>query len=209
MARRTKEDAEATRHRLLDAAEEVFYARGVSGASLADVASGAGLTRGAVYWHFKGKLDLFEAMMQRATLPIESAIGAEMAGLTGLTPAQRITRRLTSIAQAVAADPQVCRVFEIAMFKVEHVGELAAVQQRWIFGVDRCVALLEEDLRIAYVSLKRPAPLPVALAARGLQVLFDGLLHSWLLRQKSFSLEEQGSQLVQFYLEGLGVADGP
>ena len=74
MARKTKEDAEITRGRLLDAAEQVFYERGVSGASLADVAQCAGLTRGAVYWHFKDKLDLFDAMLQRVTLPIEQGL---------------------------------------------------------------------------------------------------------------------------------------
>ena len=53
MARRTKEDAEATRNKLLDAAAEVFFAKGVAGASLSEVAQAAGLTRGAIYWHFK------------------------------------------------------------------------------------------------------------------------------------------------------------
>ena len=59
MARRTKEDAEATRNKLLDAAAEVFFAKGVAGASLSEVAQAAGLTRGAIYWHFKDKVDLF------------------------------------------------------------------------------------------------------------------------------------------------------
>ena len=65
MARRTKEDAEATRNALLDAAERVFYDKGVSRASLDDIAREAGTTRGAIYWHFKDKADLFNAMMER------------------------------------------------------------------------------------------------------------------------------------------------
>ena len=70
MARRTKEDAEATRNKLLDAAAEVFFVKGVAGASLSEVAQAAGLTRGAIYWHFKDKVDLFDALMQRTTLPL-------------------------------------------------------------------------------------------------------------------------------------------
>lgn len=42
MARRTKEEAEETRQRILDAAEHLFHERGVSRTSLADIASGAG-----------------------------------------------------------------------------------------------------------------------------------------------------------------------
>lgn len=206
VARRTKEDAEATRERLLDAAEQVFYVRGVSGASLADVANRAGLTRGAVYWHFKDKLDLFDAMMQRVTLPIEQVLDGGRQGLAGLSPVGRIVRRLAFIAHAVSIDERVRRVFEIALFKVEHVGELVAVQQRWVLGVDRITSLLEQDLAMAYEELDAVPVLPAELAAKGLQVLFDGLLHAWLLRQGSFSLEEESRELTQFYLRGLGLA---
>ncbi|MGN1056456.1 MAG: TetR family transcriptional regulator, partial [Comamonas sp.] len=69
MARRTKEDAEMTRNQLLDAAQAVFFSKGVAGASLADIAQAASLTRGAIYWHFKDKADLFDALMKRTTLP--------------------------------------------------------------------------------------------------------------------------------------------
>lgn len=59
--RRTKEDAQHTREALLDAAELVFAQRGVSRTSLQEIAKAAGLTRGAVYWHFKDKAELFNA----------------------------------------------------------------------------------------------------------------------------------------------------
>jgi AcrR family transcriptional regulator len=71
--RRTKEEARATCHRLLDAAERVFLAQGVAGTSLNDIAMEAGTTRGAIYWHFRDKADLFNAMMDRVTLPLQAA----------------------------------------------------------------------------------------------------------------------------------------
>lgn len=205
MARRTKEDAEATRDRLLDAAEQVFYERGVSGASLADVANRAGLTRGAVYWHFKDKLDLFGAVVQRVWLPIEQALVSETLGGGDSLPVVRILQRFALIARAVSVDGRVRRIFEIAMFKVEHVGELAAVQQRWVQGGDRFMVLLEQDLAMAYAGLKGRVLLAEELAAKGLRALFDGLLYAWLLRQGSFPLEDESQQLVRFYLSGLGL----
>ena len=72
MARRTKEEAQETRARLLDAAEHVFHEKGVAHASLEDIAAAAEVTRGAVYWHFKDKAELFDAMMQRVVLPMEA-----------------------------------------------------------------------------------------------------------------------------------------
>src|SRR5213082_1462422 len=76
MARRTKEEALETRHRILDAAERIFERRGVSRTSLQDIAEAAGVTRGAIYWHFDGKEALFTAMMERATMPMEAVYRA-------------------------------------------------------------------------------------------------------------------------------------
>ena len=72
MARKTKAEAAATREALLDAAEEVFFAKGVARTSLEQIARHAGLTRGAVYWHFKNKGDLFMALVQRVRMPFQS-----------------------------------------------------------------------------------------------------------------------------------------
>ncbi len=80
VARRTKEEAAVTREQLLDAAERVFRERGVAGSTLAEVAAAAGVTRGAVYWHFRDKADLYAAMCERATLPLETMV--EDAGAT-------------------------------------------------------------------------------------------------------------------------------
>ena len=71
MVRKTKTEAQETRARLLDTAERVFSVSGVSRTLLAEIAEAAGVTRGAVYWHFKNKAALFDAMMQRVSLPME------------------------------------------------------------------------------------------------------------------------------------------
>lgn len=66
MARKTKEDAQKTRDAILDAAERVFYAQGYSNTTMADIADHAQLSRGAVYGHYHGKLDVAMAMTTRA-----------------------------------------------------------------------------------------------------------------------------------------------
>ena len=57
--RRTKAEAEETRQAILAAAERVFFKKGVANSSLDEVAAAAGVTRGAIYWHFSSKTDLF------------------------------------------------------------------------------------------------------------------------------------------------------
>jgi AcrR family transcriptional regulator len=58
--RRTQE----TQERLLEAAEEVFVRNGYEGAQLAEIASSAGRSTGALYGHFKSKEDLFLALFE-------------------------------------------------------------------------------------------------------------------------------------------------
>ena len=56
---------EHTRNLLLDAAEEVFARKGLTGAALEDIAEAAGYTRGAIYSHFGTKEELFLAVVDR------------------------------------------------------------------------------------------------------------------------------------------------
>ena len=63
--RKTKIEANKTRQHLLNAALEVFWREGVTRASLQAIAQQAGVTRGALYWHFKNKEDLFETLFEQ------------------------------------------------------------------------------------------------------------------------------------------------
>ncbi|MFP8060078.1 TetR family transcriptional regulator, partial [Pseudomonas aeruginosa] len=66
MARKTKEESQRTRDRILDAAEHVFLSKGVAGTTMSDIADHAGVSRGAVYGHYKNKIDVCIAMCDRA-----------------------------------------------------------------------------------------------------------------------------------------------
>ena len=58
MAKHTHEDAQLTRKAILDSAMRLFSRRGFERTSLSDIAKYAGVTRGAIYWHFDDKKDL-------------------------------------------------------------------------------------------------------------------------------------------------------
>ena len=60
--RRCKTDAEQTRTAILDAAEHMFCEQGIAASTLEKISRRAGVTRGAVYWHFKDKIDLLRAL---------------------------------------------------------------------------------------------------------------------------------------------------
>jgi len=205
MVRRTKADALVTRNSLLDAAEHLFQAHGVSRTSLNDIATAAGTTRGAIYWHFKDKADLFNAMMERVTMPLEGTLActARAAG-TADNPLLLMRDSMMNALRQTATDEQTRRVFEVATHKVEYVSEMQAVRDRHLLVRNQCVAMTEEALREAVRREGIKLPMPLTTAALGLHVIVDGLIQNWLLDPLAFDLEKSGRHTVDAYLAGLG-----
>lgn len=76
--RKTKTESFKTRQHLLSAALEVFHRQGVSRSTLQEIAQEAGVTRGALYWHFKNKEDLFEALFEQIFVESELNINEQL-----------------------------------------------------------------------------------------------------------------------------------
>jgi len=204
MGRRTKEDALATRHSLLDAAERVFHAKGVSSTSLHDIALEAGLSRGAIYWHFKDKADLFNAMMERVSLPLEAS-GWDERAEAATDPLPLLRETLINALKRTATDPQTRRVFEVATLKVEYVDSLLAVRQRHLAVRQAWLARMKQVLRRSAAFRQQALPIPAGNAAYGLYALIDGLIQNWLLDTSQFDLPACGRQAVDAYFTGLGL----
>lgn len=207
MVRRTKSEALETRHRLLDAAERLFQIKGVSSTTLGDIATAAGATRGAVYHHFKDKADLFNAMMERVTLPLENSM-AEVVRQAGTDddPLRALRDSLTNALRQTARDEHTRRVFEVATHKVEYTDEMQAVRDRHLRVRNECMALTQSALEQAARRQDLVLPVPLAAAALGLHVMIDGLIQNWLLDPKAFDLLARGRQTMDVYLAGLGFA---
>lgn len=202
MVRRTKEEALATRHRLLDAAEVLFQAQGVSRTSLQQIAQQAGATRGAIYWHFKDKADLFNAMMERVTLPLEAA--KREAGSDGGDPLAAIEKVMMMALGLMVSDPQVRRVFEIATLKVEYTQEMDAVLQRHRTARNEFLVDFGNALQQAAHKAGVELPVPVKTAAFGLHAAISGLIQDWLLEPGAFDLVAAGRHIFHIYRAGLG-----
>lgn len=78
MARKSKEEMELTRLALLEAALHLFAEKGYSKTTLNDIAQRAGYTRGAVYWHFDGKVTIFNEVMNHYGTPLKKLLVREI-----------------------------------------------------------------------------------------------------------------------------------
>src|SRR5688572_1696163 len=202
MARRTREEALETRSRILDAAEKVFHAKGVAHSGLEDIASAAKVTRGAIYWHFKDKAELFDAMMQRVVMPAEEML--ERAGDTGVDDPLELLRRATvEVLARTAADPRMQRVFEIAYHKCEYVGDAIGVRTRHVASQNECLRTIEAGFRECVQAGHLPATVNPRVAAMGAMSLVSGIIANWVLDPMSFPLKRHAEALVDIYFRGL------
>lgn len=202
MARKTKEEALATRDLILDTAECVFQRRGVAATSLQEIAQVAGLTRGAIYWHFQNKADVFEAMMHRVTLPLERTLDADDM-MEAADPLEFLRRAMANMLAQLVHDPQVQRVFEIATLKVAYVGDLQVLREQRIISRDKCMADLQRVFTLAAAQRQIGGTPSPKVAAAGLFALIDGLLYNWLLEPQAFDLQAVGYQALDIYLHGI------
>lgn len=80
---------ESRREALLDAAAEMFAAKGYDGTSIRDIAGAVGMLPGSLYYHFKSKEDLLIAVYRKGVARFEAAIDQALAS-TGADPWQAI-----------------------------------------------------------------------------------------------------------------------
>ncbi len=127
--RRTKEDSEKTRTAILLAAEELFLEKGVSHTSLEQIARAAGVTRGAVYWHFQNKAHLFNEMLNQVRLPPEQ-LTERLSGCDGSDPLRSLYDLCLEAVQSLLTQEKKRRILTILMQRCEFTEELREAQER-------------------------------------------------------------------------------
>lgn len=205
MVRKSKEEALETRNLILDTAELVFLEKGVSGSTLNDIAKAAGLTRGAIYWHFKNKADLFDAMMKRVTLPMEEFVQkSEDASLTD--PLAYVCESAMRVMRSLALEARTQRVFEITMLKLELVGDLQPLRERRLQSRQGCISNIEAGFANAIRKGQLPKNLNPRMAAIGLHSMIDGMIVNYVLAPESFELIPQAEFAIASFVEGLRIS---
>lgn len=202
MARRTKEEALETRNRILDAAEAVFHARGVARPSLADIAEAAGVTRGAIYWHFKNKSDVFAAMCDRVHLPVEALCDPKrLARLED--PLASIRDICAYVFRQTVINPQWRRVFEIIFHKCEMVEDNGAILERQRQSHIEGLAKMREHLRLALERGQLPPDLDIDIAVNAFHAAIGGVLAHWLFCPTDFDLGTQAERMADAFIDTL------
>ncbi len=202
MVRKTKEEAQQTRDRILDAAELVFQQRGVASTSLNEIATAAGVTRGAVYWHFENKADLYDAMLTRVIDPAESEFNT-LLSRHGDDALAALRELILGFLTHLTADPRHQRVFEVAWHKCEYTGDMAKARDKHLECGSHYMGIIDEAIRRAQRLGQVPAKTDRRAAAIGLVAVVDGLMVNWTLDPGRFDLAKVAPTVIDIYFAGL------
>jgi TetR/AcrR family acrAB operon transcriptional repressor len=205
MVRKTKEAALATRETLIDAAERAFRRSGVTRTSLADVAAEAGMTRGAIYWHFRDKAELLEAMCARTTMPLDAAFEAT-GSAEPADPLGTLRDFAANALSQLARDPHMHAVFEILFHKCELTGDLADRNIERAADRAKCVGTVERLVRLAIARGQLPAHTDPVLASRLLHAGVVGLMYEWVGAPQEFDLAAAAPGLIDALIAGVRAA---
>lgn len=203
MVRKTKEDAMATRDSILDAAASLFAEHGVSGTTLQHIATAAGVTRGAIYWHFEDKGAMFNAMMERAAMPLEAAM-ALLDTDASHDPLGDLRDYAVRVFRLTMEDPSARRIFEIATLKMEYTGEMSVVRERRALNQANWIKRAESRIRLGMRQGQIKASAKPKAVAFGLWVLLEGLIRNWLMAPE-FNLVKMGGEIIDTHLASLRV----
>lgn len=202
MARKTKAQALETKSQLIEAAIDCFANQGVSATSLADIATHAGMTRGAIYWHFKNKTDLFKEIWVNSDEECD-ALHQEFAALYPNDPLGQLKHFLTSFLQSLVVDQRRRNIMEIIYHKCEFVGEMQSLSQLQQKLMLEDYPKIEETLKQCIASHQIPANLNIRRSAIVMRAYISGVVENWLFSPNSFDLSELAPTLVQTMIDML------
>ena len=179
MARRTKEEAQQTRCHIMGTALNLFCQQGLAKTNLTDIAKAADLTRGAIYWHFKNKEELFVTLWEELCAPLSHQIDA-CVDEQEQDPLGKLRGFLNEVMYKISTEPAHQQMFTI-IFNLEPLeGEAEALRDHMRLQSINFFRDLEITLANAVRLGHLPKELDLRRAATLLHCTLDGYIVNWL-----------------------------
>ncbi|WP_336340608.1 acrEF/envCD operon transcriptional regulator [Enterobacter cloacae] len=203
MARKKKAEAQQTRQQLIEAAIGQFATRGVTNTTLTDIADAAKVTRGAVYWHFTSKTEIFNAIWEQQ-LPLRDLIRDRLSLSEKDDPLLMLREQFITALQYIAREPRQWALLQILYHKCEFTSDMVSeyeIRKRIGFNNDFLRATLERCISRNIIS----SQVNVDLTLIVFHGFFSGIIKNWLMNNDSFNLYQQAPALVDNILATLPV----
>ncbi|WP_022728006.1 TetR family transcriptional regulator [Fodinicurvata sediminis] len=203
MARRTKEEAEETRQKIISAAENVFYERGVAHTTLDMIAREAGVTRGAIYWHFKNKLHLFTEMHERVNLPMREMFFRVIQEGNREDNLYELENFCIESLTSVHEDERLRKVYTVILLKCEKSSSMEALSERNRQTRQELTTALTSffDRLLAQGQIR--SSVSGSILALAFHSYMIGIFTDYLSAPESYSMPEDARALMRVFFDPL------
>ena len=199
--RRTKDDAEKTRRDILKAALTIFSKYGYTNTNLQDIAEYAGVTRGAIYWHFENKAKLYRTLIDEANNRGDYVI--EQAMQAGGT-FKEICKKIIVAQWLLLEEDEVYRdTFNLVMFNTGAAPELKECRQILLDNSKQLIETVAAYMKVGIETGQLRSdkkPLELAHAYLAYQ---QGVAVNWLQDPTRFSIKEMATALAEIFIDGM------
>lgn len=202
MARKTREDALITREGILDAAEDCLLEHGYARTSLEAIAKGAGVTRGAVYWHFRNKAEVLDEVINRVSVPFFHGL-ERVSRAEGTTPMRDLRETLRNSFAILRDSPRVRCVVEVVELRCEVATEGDAVSELRKAGIRKTHARISAAFARAAALDQLRADVDPEVCARSLHFVISGAVRMFLLDPTQVDLVRDGMAAVDLALRAV------
>lgn len=196
--RRTKEDAAETGRQILRAAEYLFLDQGFDNVSLEQIAAAAGVTRGAVHWHFKNKQGLLLALQDDAQAPFRE-LADHLSEKSGSVVLELLGEVISTLFERLHTDPRqkgLIRVLLRLDITLSDSGDKGGSTFR-----EEITAILVRIFQAVEQDAGFPSPWVPKTAALALSTTISGLVTEWALDKGDFELVPDAQALIKLILK--------
>jgi len=199
--RKTKEEAAITREQLLKKALAAFSKKGYSATTLQDIASEADVTRGAIYWHFGSKAELYNTLIReysaRGDLIIQQA-ASEGGSLTEI-----LRRVFVRQLEVIENDREMRALMELYLFKTGPVPELEEGRQQQIESGNSLIEMLAGIMVQGIEAGLLRSDVDPKDMARAYLAFQNGIIQLWLTNPSQFSIKASVNSFADILMAGI------
>jgi AcrR family transcriptional regulator len=196
-----------TRDRILVSAQRVFAHHGYAGATLDAIAADAGLTKGAVYWHFASKVELFLALLRNHQDTPLTVTAAQIQDLmTNLGPAEAVKTLIQQQIQYASDHPDWCRLSMEFYIQSRQSEVQQALQELNYQSQEQAIATLMRQLQDQGGLNANVDP---EVFATLWSALVNGLILLYIVDPQANNPAPVASQIAQLLWQGLQPTSSP
>ena len=199
--KRTKEEAALTRQMVLDAALKVFSRKGFSQATLEEVAREAGLTRGAIYWHFKNKNEIFGAVLE--VLYERSRERVIKVLQSGQNPLLKIRQLIGEFLRIISNEDEFRIIEEFHMLEFQKTKEVKELCKQHQEKMTQMRAEIQALIIEGIASGDFDNRLDPTITTWALISYLAGMKTAWLSGITEISIRENAEKLVDIFINGI------